>query len=152
MPNAFKDVVVVRNGDPEGNRMIVKITTPSGADIHAIAVPQDMPSRTGPTWTYLFENEGLTLIDAGARGSFPELAEGVEQAGFQVRDIERVIITHGHQDHDGAAGRLVQEADAELWAHDIYAHLLPYNPCGIFSQGAACDGLQSLPPFRRFGS
>ncbi len=55
MSEAFKDVAVLRQGDPEGNRMIVRLTTHSGLVIHTIAVPQDWPSGTGPTWAYLFE-------------------------------------------------------------------------------------------------
>ena len=131
MSRKFNDVVELRRGDSEGNRMVVKLTTDGGTVIHAVAVPQDWPSRTGPTWTYLFENEGLTLIDAGATGSYAALEEGIAQTGFAVGDIERVIITHGHVDHDGAAGELAQEAGAEIWAHEIYSHLLPYNPWDI---------------------
>ena len=140
MSVAFKDVAVLRQGDPEGNRMIVRLTTHSGLVIHTIAVPQDWPSGTGPTWAYLFENEGLTLIDAGAVGSYSMLAEGIQEAGFEPRDIERVIVTHGHQDHDGAAGDLAEDTGAELWAHSIYEHLLPHNPWDI--QRAATTELQ----------
>ena len=127
----LKNVVTVREGDSDGNRMVVRLETEGGRQIHAVGVPQDNNSRTGPTWAYLFENDGMTLIDAGATGSYRHLAEGVEATGYQVRDIERAIITHGHQDHDGAAGQLAEEAGAEIWAHDIYAHLLQYNPWDI---------------------
>ena len=127
----FKNVVTVREGDADGNRMVVRMETEKGRRIHAIGVPQDNNSRTGPTWAYLFENDGMTLIDAGATGSYQHLAEGVEATGYKVRDIERLVITHGHQDHDGAAGLLAQAAAAEIWAHDIYARLLQYNPWDI---------------------
>ena len=131
MTNQFKDVVTVREGDADGNRMVVRLTTEQGRRIHAIGVPQDNDSRTGPTWAYLFENDGMTLIDAGATGSYQHLTNGVEATGFQMRDVERVIITHGHQDHDGAAGQLAEEAGAEIWAHEMYTHLLQYNPWDI---------------------
>ena len=131
MPEAFNEVVILRDGDPEGNRMVVKLTTEKGVEIFAIAVPQDWPSRTGPTWTYLFENDGLTLIDVGATGSTRALVEGIECAGFKANDIERVIITHGHADHDGGVKQFAEETGAEVWAHDIYAYLLPYNPWEI---------------------
>ena len=127
----FKNVITVREGDVDGNRMVILLETKQGRRIHAIGVPQDNNSRTGPTWAYLFENDGMTLIDAGATGSYRHLADGVLAAGYQLRDIERVIVTHGHQDHDGAAGQLAQEADAQMWAHEIYAPLLQYNPWDI---------------------
>lgn len=132
MLDGFKELAVLRKGDASGNRMVLRLTTHRGTNIHAIGVPQDWPSRTGPTWTYLFENDGLTLVDAGAVGSFRALTEGIAQAGFQVQDIDRVIITHGHADHDGAAAQLADEAGAEVWAHEIYAHLLDYDPWEIY--------------------
>lgn len=127
----FKSVETLRQGDADGNRIVVALDTRQGRRIHAIGVPQDTASRTGPTWAYLFENDGLTLIDAGATGSYDMLADGIRAAGFRVGDVERVVVTHGHQDHDGAAGLLAQDADAEIWAHDVYGHLLQFNPWDI---------------------
>ena len=127
----FRGVETLRRGDAEGNQMVVRLETAEGKTIHAIGVPQDTQSRTGPTWAYLFDNHGLTLIDAGATGSYGRLADGIGEAGYRVQDIERVVITHGHQDHDGAAGKLAQQADAEIWAHRIYGHLLRFNPWDI---------------------
>ena len=131
MPNPFREFEIVREGDPSGNRMIVRLVTPGGKTVHAIAVPQDSSTRTGPTWAYLFENEGLTLIDAGAVGSYPALAEGIEAVGYSVTDLSRVIVTHGHQDHDGAIGQLQQTSNVQLWAHGIYPHLQQYDPRDI---------------------
>ena len=134
MTPSLKSVDVLRQGDPQGNRMVVRLTTEKDLIVHALGVPQDWPSRTGPTWTYLFEAEGLTLIDAGALGSFDELADGVRHAGFALGDIDRLIVTHGHADHDGASGRFLSETNAELWAHDIYAGLLPFDPWDLQSR------------------
>lgn len=127
----FKGVETLRQGDADGNRMVVALDTKQGRRIHAIGVPQDTESRTGPTWAYLFENQGLTLIDAGATGSYGMLADGIQATGFRIGDVERVVVTHGHQDHDGAAGLLARDADAEIWAHDVYGHLLQFNPWDI---------------------
>ena len=128
MPHAYEDVLVVRDGDARGNRMVVRLTTSAGRRIFAIGVPQpDIEDRLGPTWAYLFECEGVNLVDAGAHGTLTDLADGIEAAGYSPRDVDRVIITHGHSDHDGAAFRFVRENDAELWAHDVYARTLPFD-------------------------
>ncbi len=114
MPQAFADVAVLRQGDPQGNRMVIRLTTHGGGTIHAIGVPQDWPSRTGPTWAYLFESDGVTLIDPGAHGSFRELADGITQCGYAVGDIDRVIVSHGHSDHDGSIAQIVDSADVRV--------------------------------------
>ena len=128
MPTGLAAVDILRQGDPQGNRMVLRLATQSGHPIFAIGVPQDWPSRTGPTWCYVFENEGITLIDPGAHGSYSELEDGLKVAGFSIRDIDRVIVTHGHSDHDGSAAELVESSDAHLWAHEMYAALIEYNP------------------------
>lgn len=131
MSTNFKGVEAVRPGNPDGNGMVLHLTTQADFEIHAIAVPPDGNSHTGPTWSYLFQDDALTLIDPGPTGSFSTLAHGVQHAGYQIKDIERVIITHGHADHDGSVAQLLDESGAELWAHDIYPYLLAYDPRDI---------------------
>ena len=134
MPHLFASVDTLRTGDPQGNRMVLRIVSRNGHVIHAIGVPQDWPSRTGPTWCYVFEDDGTTLIDPGAQGSFPEVEDGLRVAGFAVSDIDRVIVTHGHSDHDGSTADVLDAADAQLWAHTMYAALIPYNPWEVQSR------------------
>lgn len=128
MPDYFREVEVLRNGDSAGNGMALGLTDGEGRRIHTVAVPQEGHSHTGPTWAYIFENEGLTLIDPGAEASFEVLRSGMALFGASVADVERVIITHGHADHDGGVARLLEASGAEFWAHDIYQPLLPFDP------------------------
>ncbi len=128
MPDYFTEIDVLRNGDSAGNGMTLRLTDGYGRTIHTVAVPQEGHSHTGPTWAYIFENEGLTLIDPGAEASFDLLRTGMALGGLEVRDIDRVIITHGHADHDGGVARVIEQSGAELWAHDIYQPLLPFDP------------------------
>ena len=137
MPHLFASVDTLRAGDPQGNRMVLRIVTRNGHVVHAIGVPQDWPSRTGPTWCYVFEDDGTTLIDPGAQGSFPEVEDGLHVAGYSVSDIDRVIVTHGHSDHDGSTAELVNAADARLHAHTMYAALIPFSPWEVQNRSAS---------------
>ena len=54
--------------------------------------------------TYLWHDPaGLTLIDAGLPGSAPTIAAAIRQAGYQRADLRRLVLTHFHPDHVGAA-------------------------------------------------
>lgn len=56
---------------------------------------------------YLADDDGtLTLIDAGLPTHAGAIRRGVEAAGFAVRDLDRVLITHFDIDHVGALAAL----------------------------------------------
>jgi glyoxylase-like metal-dependent hydrolase (beta-lactamase superfamily II) len=118
---------VVREGDKSGYGMVIRFTLLGGREVSAIALPHQFPTRTGPTWAYLVDCEGLTLVDAGPRGALNALEDGLKVLGRKLVDLKRVIITHGHQDHDGNVYDLVKASGAELWAHELYFHFLPYE-------------------------
>ena len=123
----IEDMEVVREGDKNGLGMVLRFTLQGGRDVSVISLPQQGHSRTGPTWAYLMDIQGLTLIDAGPRGAMDALEDGMKALGRKPTDLERVIITHGHQDHDGNVYDLVKASGAELWAHELYFHFLPYG-------------------------
>src|ERR1044071_6771671 len=67
---------------------------------------------------YLWSDPGgLTLIDAGLPGSAPLIAEAIRQAGHQPADVRRLVLTHFHQDHIGAAAAVAAWGDVEVMAH-----------------------------------
>ncbi len=108
--------------------MALLFASKSNKKIYAISVPQSWASPTGPTWVYLLEDQGVTMIDSGGAGSFAYLTLGLERIRFSLKDIDRVIVTHGHWDHDGLAAELTKRTNAEVWTHDIYSYLAPYAP------------------------
>ena len=118
---------VLREGDKSGYGMVVNYTIRGGREISAISLPHRFPTRTGPTWAYLVDCQGWTLVDAGPQGALNALEEGLKVLGRRLTDLKRVIITHGHQDHDGNVYDLVKASGAELWAHELYFHFLPYE-------------------------
>jgi len=68
----------------------------------------------GKTFSYLLK-ESRTLIDTGVPSD--EAYNGLKPHGLKPKDIERVIITHLHNDHIGLVERL-RDYGAEIWAGD----------------------------------
>src|SRR5437879_12411730 len=76
---------------------------------------------------------GPCLVDAGwnTDDAFEVLCQGLTTAGFDIADVQGVLVTHIHPDHYGLAGRIretsgawvaLHPADAEL-IHDRYEHM-----------------------------
>ncbi len=77
--------------------------------------------------SYLIVGEGeLALVDVGAAATLGPLLAGVRAAGFDPADITRLLLTHVHLDHAGAAGALVRQLPrARVYVHRIGApHLI----------------------------
>ncbi|MGH9032079.1 MAG: MBL fold metallo-hydrolase [Acidimicrobiia bacterium] len=70
----------------------------------------------------LLDDRGLAVVDPGLPGpqSWKALKTRLRAAGFRMRDVHTVIVTHSHPDHFGGAGRIKREAGAELIAHRAF--------------------------------
>ncbi len=115
---------IIKRGDDSGNGTLVKYTSPTGAVIKAIGVPQSWETTLGPTWCYVVEGDDLTLVDPGCFGSVSYLEQGLEQLGHSLSAVDRIVVSHGHMDHDGGCPPVVRKSGAELWAHEIYGSML----------------------------
>src|SRR5215213_6422167 len=68
------------------------------------------------------DGDALTLIEAGPSSTVETLLAGIRQAGFDPARIERVVVTHIHLDHAGAAGSLLRRFPrARLYVHPVGA-------------------------------
>lgn len=69
--------------------------------IHCISLPT--PFAVGDVNVYLIESEKLTLVDTGPKTdeAWESLKRQIHALGFQVSDIEQVVLTHHHPDHVG---------------------------------------------------
>lgn len=56
----------------------------------------------------------LTMVDTGIPGSEGDLSAAFAELGYQRGDLRRVIITHGHEDHAGAAAAVRAWGDVEV--------------------------------------
>ena len=115
---------ILKMGDDGGNRMVVRFESASGAPVWALGIPQAWETPLGPTWCYVVEGEHLTVIDPGCHGSEHHLEEGLEFIGHSLSAVERVVVTHGHMDHDGGCLTAIRASGAELWAHEVYGSML----------------------------
>jgi len=74
--------------------------------------------ETGPFNWYIIEEEGrLTLVDAGFPGYYKVFIEGIRSLGFDIKDLEGIILTHAHADHIGFAERLRKETNVPVYIH-----------------------------------
>ncbi len=91
--------------------------------IHRIPVPVPFPQAGGPVNVYAIEEAGggLLLFDSGlgTPDGYAALEAGFAALGRRFSEVTRIVVSHGHVDHYGAA-RFVQERHGgEL---PVYAH------------------------------
>lgn len=87
--------------------------------VHRIVVPT--PWAVGPVNLYLLGDDPLTLVDAGPRTPEAEkiIATEMEALGYELGDLRRIILTHGHPDHYGLAERLREISGAIVYIHRL---------------------------------
>lgn len=91
---------------------------PMQAPIH-IELPT--PFMVGPVNTFLLKEPEPILIDCGLNIAMTHdaLTTGLAEHDLQLSDIKRIVITHAHVDHMGAANWICQHSDAEVWVSDL---------------------------------
>ncbi|WP_211346560.1 MBL fold metallo-hydrolase [Actinokineospora cianjurensis] len=79
------------------------------------------PVGQGYLWR---DGSSLTLIDTGIAGSGEQIAQAVAGLGLDPADIERVVITHAHNDHMGSAAEVRGWHGAQVLAHRAEADVV----------------------------
>lgn len=89
--------------------------------------------------SYLVESEeGPILIETGPMSTYEALKSGIEKLGYQVKDIENVLLTHIHFDHAGAAWKFAEHG-AKIFVNEIgVQHLL--NPTKLWNSAKQIYG------------
>ncbi len=71
-------------------------------------LPIWMPGLGHVNMYALVDDRGLTVVDPGLPGpqSWKALKTRLKSAGYGVKNIHTVLVTHSHPDHFGGAGRI----------------------------------------------
>lgn len=79
----------------------------------------DFQGRPGVIGSYLLEDAGESaLIEIGPGSTLDALVAGLQEAGVAPEDISKILVTHIHLDHAGAAGSFIRRfPQAQLYVH-----------------------------------
>ena len=133
---------IFKHGEENGDSMIIHYQTQMGTDIFGLGVPNVYSGTDwdlGPTWCYLILSEPTTLIDTGRHGNAERLEKLVSLVGLTLAEIERIIITHSHEDHDANLADILSRTSSQLWAHTNYEKMIAYS--------SAVGGVVNNPEF-----
>jgi glyoxylase-like metal-dependent hydrolase (beta-lactamase superfamily II) len=91
-------------------------------NIHSLTIPFKVPITPGKPLDrfvnlFIVEGEDLTLIDAGVKGSERAIFQKVRAIGRRPQEISRLILTHSHPDHIGAAPEVIAATGCAVLAH-----------------------------------
>lgn len=106
-------------------------------------VPVPTPFRVGPVNVYVIEDDPLTLVDAGpnSASSFDVLEAGLAAGGHAIADVELLVLTHQHPDHQGLASSIVRRSGAEVAVLDRLAGPLADWPAYADANDEFAQGL-----------
>jgi len=81
-------------------------------------------------------DDGLVLVDAGLQGEVERLADALDDEGFELADVETVLLTHHDGDHAGGLRRVVEVSGATVFAHPAEAPYVDGRAQPIKSEGS----------------
>ena len=121
---------IIQKGNASGNGLIVKFRISSGLEIISFPTKNFYGGHwdLGPTWNYVVLADRPFLIDAGRYGQGRHLVDMMGIAGITPADLDFVLISHGHEDHDGGLAELVGLTDLRIKAHRAYDLMIRQYP------------------------
>jgi len=116
-------------------------------DMYVLALPmvQDGETTFFNLSLILDATHGPTLVDTGLPGQQDAIATVLADAGVQVQELKRIILTHQDIDHVGSLHDLVQASGARVLAH---ATEVPFIDGTQLPRFAAPEVLAQRPELR----
>jgi glyoxylase-like metal-dependent hydrolase (beta-lactamase superfamily II) len=123
-------VDLIQAGDRNGNSRIFRRRLSSGREIIGLATENFYGGDwdLGPTWNYWVGPERPFLVDTGRYGMGGKLLAMMGQVGLKGQDLDFVLISHGHEDHDGGLAEIVAASGARVKAQALYDRLIRIYP------------------------
>ncbi|MGH3976411.1 MAG: MBL fold metallo-hydrolase, partial [Pseudonocardiaceae bacterium] len=108
---------------------------------------------------YLWRDaDSLTLVDTGLAGVGPDITRAITGFGLKPADLDRVVLTHFHEDHTGSAAEVGAWAGVTVMAHRREAPIIRGQLAGPppaltddereLLASIVGDGLPPAPPAR----
>jgi len=121
---------IILPGDENGNYMQVRFSLPSGLEVIGLPTKNFYGGYwdLGPTWNYVVLADPPFLIDTGRFGQGKKLIEMINFSGMSTNDLSFVLISHGHEDHDGGLADLLNLTGIKAKAHVIYERIIKKYP------------------------
>jgi glyoxylase-like metal-dependent hydrolase (beta-lactamase superfamily II) len=121
---------VITKGDESGNGMIIRLRLPSGLEIIGLPTKNFYGGHwdLGPTWNWLVLADRPFLVDTGRYGQGKPLSDMLAAVGVSPSDLDFVLISHGHEDHDGGLAEFLDLGSTMVRAHRLYDMLIRVHP------------------------
>ncbi len=102
---------------------------------------------------FILQDQGTVLVDCGAPKKIEAFIKQLAAARINPRDIQLIIITHGHWDHIGSAAAIKQLTGAKIlmhqkerkWLEELYAS--PPQGVGVWGRFLAKTMVNLMAPF-----
>lgn len=107
---------------------------------------------SGNDWVacYLIDTgDGLILIDTAMHETCYLMLENIRALSYDPRQIRRILLTHAHADHVGAARTMKELTGAKMYIGERDRFILKERPDLLFSQGYTCGSFEADEVYER---
>jgi glyoxylase-like metal-dependent hydrolase (beta-lactamase superfamily II) len=121
----------------------VTALSPSELEPGLFLLDLDFQGFSGAVAAYLLvDGDDLTLVETGPGSTLGALRAGLARLGYATEQLTRILVTHIHLDHAGAAGTLMREAPrARFLVHPLgAAHMV--DPSKLISSATRIYGAE----------